>query len=235
MGYSKGRSNPWERAATDPNFFRRGGDTPPVSDYSGVYGSGVGLQGAMGAMNFLSWNCRGVGKNLDSNKMEYLAKLIYSTHAKVIFVSETLASKYTPVDLANRFPIQDSFVVPAEDHAGGLWIMWSDEMQVTIVSANQNVVLAFVVNTATSFTFSLVCVYGDPHHRRTKEIWSQIEDFVMSCPRKPVYCMGDLNNIMFPYEKSTPWNINYHRMQNFMYLVKRCGFIDMGYNGPAYT
>jgi hypothetical protein len=92
-------------------------------------------------MNMISWNPRGVGKTLGSNKMEYLSKLISSTHAKVIFVSETLSSKFNSHDLANRFPIHDSFVVPAEDRAGGLWVMWSDEMEMSIVFASQNLVL----------------------------------------------------------------------------------------------
>ena len=82
----------------------------------------------------------------------------------------------------------------------GLWVMWSDEMQLSIVFASQNLVLASVVNTTTRFAFSLVCVHGDPHHLRTKEIWIKIESFVASSPGKPVYCMGDLNNIMFPCE-----------------------------------
>lgn len=50
----------------------------------------------------------------------------------------------------------------------------ADDIDIDIVYSSQNLLCASVVNTSTSFSFFLVCVYGDPHHRRTKDIWSQI-------------------------------------------------------------
>ena len=42
------------------------------------------------AMKFIGWNCRGKGKSLrNSNKMEFLAKMINSTAAQITFISET--------------------------------------------------------------------------------------------------------------------------------------------------
>lgn len=199
-----------------------------------VVDTGAG-QGTIDGMNLICWNCRGVGRTLSSNKMQYLAKLMSSTKATITFVSETLSSKINSHDLVNRFPICDSFVVPAEGHAGGLWIMWADDIKLEITHSNQHVVLASVVNTTTSFSFSLICVYGDPHHRKTKDIWKLIDEFVSSSPGKPVYCMGDFNDILYPMEKNGPIVSNHHRMVNFSNHVKRCGLIDMGYHGPAFT
>lgn len=46
--------------------------------------------------------------------------------------------------------------------------------------------------------------------------------------------MGDLNDILYDEDKSSP-NVNKYRMHAFRALVKQCGFIDLGYSGPAYT
>ncbi|PNT77856.1 hypothetical protein BRADI_1g69641v3, partial [Brachypodium distachyon] len=46
--------------------------------------------------------------------------------------------------------------------------------------------------------------------------------------------MGDLNNVMNPDEKSSS-NINASRIQCFNHFVKRCGLVDLAFNGPAYT
>lgn len=197
-------------------------------------GSGAG-QGTAVALNLICWNCRGVGRTLGSNKMQYLANLMSSTNAKVTFISETHSSKISSYDLVNRFPIHDSFVVPAEGRAGGLWLMWADDIRLDITYSSQNVVLASVVNTSFNFSFSLVCVYGDPYHRKARDIWRLIEDFVSSSPGKPVYCMGDFNEILNPMEKDSYVLSNHHRMANFSIHVKRCGLIDMGYHGPAFT
>lgn len=73
----------------------------------------------------------------------------------------------------------------------------------------------------------LVCVYGDPHHRNTKEIWKSIDDFVSSTLGKHVYFMGDFNDILNPSEKKSNVVLDHHRMASFSNHVKRCGLIDM--------
>lgn len=47
--------------------------------------------------------------------------------------------------------------------------------------------------------------------------------------------MGDLNEIMHASEKCGPKSANLSRIRDFCYWVKQCGFIDLGFNGPAYT
>jgi hypothetical protein len=47
--------------------------------------------------------------------------------------------------------------------------------------------------------------------------------------------MGDLNNLMHASEKLGPTSADINRINKFCSYVKQCGFIDLGYNGPAYT
>ena len=58
--------------------------------------------------------------------------------------------------------------------------MCMDVIKLHIIHSRQNVVIAPVVNTSTSFSFSLVCVYGDPYYRKNKDLWKLIEHFVAS-------------------------------------------------------
>ena len=48
-------------------------------------------------------------------------------------------------------------------------------------------------------------------------------------------CMGDLNELMHANEKLGPSCADVNRISAFCAYVKQCGFIDLGYNGPAYT
>ena len=152
-------------------------------------------------MSLLSWNCRGSGGSLRSRKMQHLARLMSSTHAQVTFVSETRTSRIHASQLSNHFQVSDSFVVPAVGLSGGLWVMWTDDVDVNIVSSSHYYVLAFVVNRATAVSFNLVCMYGDPHHQHTNDIWHDVEAFVVQSQDSPTLCIGDLNNIMHPNEK----------------------------------
>jgi hypothetical protein len=189
----------------------------------------------MGAMKMIGWNCQGKGRNLNSSKkMEFLAKLMYSTGAQVIFISETRSSKCTTMQLNNRFNIADSFVVPSNGLSGGLWLLWTDKVHVDVKFSNHHIILATVVNIANRMEFALACVYGDPHHRQTGVIWNHVLNFVHDNLGKPMACMGDLNNIMCDLD-TTSANVNLHRMRTFNGYVKQCGLFDLGFSGPAYT
>jgi hypothetical protein len=78
-------------------------------------------------------------------------------------------------------------------------------------------------------------MYGDPHHRLTDVIWGHVQNFVALNPSTPFFCMGDMNELMHAYDKIGPSAADFHRMNSFCTHVKRCGFVDLGYDGPAYT
>lgn len=113
--------------------------------------------------------------------------------------------------------------------------MWKDEVDLTIIKDSHHLILAKGVFRNSSKTFNLVCMYGDPHHVKTTSIWQEVAGFMQENPNIPTFCMGDLNNIMHMNEKSGPNPVNAERIRNFSCLVKDCGFIDLGYSGPAYT
>jgi hypothetical protein len=72
-------------------------------------------------MRALGWKCQGMGKDLGSNKMIYLARMIHAAKPQVIFVSEIKSSKIKSDDLNARFNMSNSFVVPSRRRSGGLW------------------------------------------------------------------------------------------------------------------
>lgn len=186
-------------------------------------------------MTFLAWNCRVSGGSLSSSKMIHLARLLSSTKSQVCFISETRNSSITRTSLVNRFNASDALVVPAVGQSGGLWLLWKHDFNITIVDQSHNYIFALCNNNLDQKQFGLVCLYGDPHHQNTSTIWSQVLDFVVTNTSLPMFCMGDLNDIMHPYEKSGPSRPDLNRINAFCDHVKQCGFIDLGYNGPAYT
>lgn len=175
-----------------------------------------------------------MGRDLRSAKMCHLARMVDSTKAQVIFVSEIKSSKVKPADLTMRFNMKDSFVVPSRKRAGGLWLMWTDDLQVTVHSYSFYLILATVTIRATNLKFGLICIYGDPYHPQTNLIWEQVASFVYDNYNLPMLCMGDMNDMLYDTDKSSPI-INRTRINAFQSLVKMCGFFDLGYSGPAYT
>lgn len=58
---------------------------------------------------------------------------------------------------------------------------------------------------------------------------------MFSSSQKLVYCIVDFNVIVNHSKKNSSTVSNHCRMASFSNHVKRCGLIDMGYNGPAFT
>jgi hypothetical protein len=90
--------------------------------------------------------------------------MISATNPQVIFISETKNSKITAPQVSAHFGMHDSIVVPAKGRAGGLWMMWADDVEVTIQLTSFYLVLAVAKDKAKNLQFGLICIYGDPYH-----------------------------------------------------------------------
>jgi endonuclease/exonuclease/phosphatase family metal-dependent hydrolase len=167
--------------------------------------------------------------------MVHLARLLSSTKSQVCFISKTRNSSITRASLINRFNAYNAFVVPALGQSGGLWLIWNDQVNVNIVDHSHHYIFVLCDSKLTSKQFALVCIYGDPHHRVTNAIWDKVLHFVVDNSTLPTICMGDMNEIMHPREKSGPGTPDMHCINVFCDHVKQCGLIDLGYSGLAYT
>ena len=87
-------------------------------------------------MSLLAWNCRGSGGNLRSSTMVHLSCLLQSTKAQVCFISETRNSSISKTSILNRFNLNDAFIVPSQGQSGGLWLLWNDEVDITVVESS---------------------------------------------------------------------------------------------------
>lgn len=84
-------------------------------------------------------------------------------------------------------------------------------------------ILTSVVNLASSVAFALVCIYGNPYHRDTSQIWDRITSFVYDNQGSPILCMGDFNDLLYDIDRSSP-NVNRYHMHAFCTIVKQCVF-----------
>uniref|UniRef100_A0ACD5YJ22 Uncharacterized protein n=1 Tax=Avena sativa TaxID=4498 RepID=A0ACD5YJ22_AVESA len=113
-------------------------------------------------------------------------------------------------------------------------MMWLNDVDVSVHLASLNLVLSIVTDRSKNQKFGLVCIYGDPYHRTTSSIWQNVAHFVYYNGNLPVLCIGDMNDLLYDSDKSSP-NINRSRMFAFRSLIKNCGLFDIGFSGPAYT
>ncbi|WVZ80053.1 hypothetical protein U9M48_027564 [Paspalum notatum var. saurae] len=153
-------------------------------------GNGASLQGAAGAMRLLAWNCRGSGGGLCSPTMNHLVRICVSTKAKLIFISETRKQKVNSKNLKSKLCFDHAHIVPSIGLSGGLWLLWKDEFDLKVIISSPNYILDKSVHQPSATSFTLVCIYGDPHHSRTDVIWQDVLNFIENYPQQTCFDCG---------------------------------------------
>jgi hypothetical protein len=97
-------------------------------------------------MTHLAWNCRGSGEYLRSSTRLHLARLLNSIKPHVCFLSKTITTCITKNAIKNHFNYKDAFVVPSQGQSGGLWLIWNDGIDLTIVDHNHHFIFALCTN-----------------------------------------------------------------------------------------
>jgi hypothetical protein len=74
--------------------------------------------------------------------MTHLSHLLVSKRPHVFFILETQNSNITKTAIKNHFNLSDAFVFPSQGQSGGFWLMWNDEINVTIIDHHHHYIFA---------------------------------------------------------------------------------------------
>ena len=86
-------------------------------------------------MSILCWNCRGLGNPRAVGTLRFLRR---TRRPRLLFLSETLASKEEMEVLRLSLRYGGCFTVANQGHSGGLALLWEDELQVSLLSFSKN-------------------------------------------------------------------------------------------------
>lgn len=182
-------------------------------------------------MSLLSWNCRGSG---GSSTIPILRRYLRSTGAAIAFISETKCSAVKARRRIARLPLTNAEIVPSRGRGGGLWLLWADEISVTILQSSLNFIVAKIKIGPMAQPWLLFAVYGDCNDRKNDEIWNTLSRYVIDSGL-PVCAIGDFNCITDIQEKEGGSEVLKAKHKKFRSFLQVAGLVDLGHNGPAYT
>lgn len=84
-------------------------------------------------MNILSYNCRGLGNHRVVGRLN---KLLRKEGLELVFLMETKRSVVEMVSVNTKLQFPNTYFVDSVGHAGGLGLLWSDIVEVIIMSAS---------------------------------------------------------------------------------------------------
>ncbi|KAL5570762.1 hypothetical protein UlMin_020359 [Ulmus minor] len=120
-----------------------------------------------------------------------------------------------------------------EGRSGGLCLCWSTSADVQLLSSSKGHI-DVIVMTHNSLSWRFTGLYGNPDSSLRTHSWDLLK-FLGDFHSLPWLCGGDLNEILFEYEKSGGGNKAPFLMQNFRECLDHCGLADLGYRGPHFT
>lgn len=144
-------------------------------------------------MNLLSWNCHGS----EGATILTLNRYLHATRAHLAFISETKCNEARARSRISRLPLSHSKIIPSTGRSGGLWLLWLDDISITMLERSFYFLFIRVDFLLGSWILGLI--YGDPHHYVTDYIWNRILHYSQS--HLPLCLVGDFNSILMNCDK----------------------------------
>lgn len=125
-------------------------------------------------MSCLSWNCRALG-NLRA--VHVLQRLISNKDPTVVFLRETKSNVAHMERLMRKLNFDRSFTVASRGRSGGLYVLWKDEINLSLRTYSQNHIDMDVGGLGDVDYWCITFFYGFPAvHDRAKS-WQLITRF----------------------------------------------------------
>ena len=181
-------------------------------------------------MSCLAWNCRGLG---NPQTVHELSIMMRKKDPIVLFLSETKLDENQLEVLRCQWRFRGKFVVPSRGQSGGLVMYWSGCMGVSISSYSLHHIDA-VLDYQSPNAWRFTGFYGSPTMEGKATAWSILRT-LQTHHTLPWLCASDFNELLSGSEKWGRRPRLEHQMSQFRQVVDDCGFMDLGFTGPAYT
>ncbi|XP_042950057.1 uncharacterized protein LOC122282168 [Carya illinoinensis] len=182
-------------------------------------------------MNFLVWNCRGLGNPRTVRELRLMVK---EKDPRVIFLSETKSRRTKVETVRNRLGFECSFVVDSIGRSGGLVMMWKQEVCVELHTFSNNHISLTITVEEGAIPWRVTGFYGNPVVEKRRESWELLK-LLKPVNNGPWLCMGDFNEILCNEEKEGAASRPFSQMERFREALYECDLVDLGYIGAKYT
>lgn len=128
-------------------------------------------------MNVFSWNCRG---SEGAATIPTLQLYLWCTGAKLAFISKTNCLKDIAEGKIGRLLLQNATIIPSKGRGGGLWLLWSDEISVSILESLCFLIVTKIKKYSLSEPWILLCVYGDNTDKANQYVWERMVHYIQN-------------------------------------------------------
>lgn len=143
-------------------------------------------------MKILTWNCQELGNSLT---IQELRVLVAQERPNLVFLMET-KNKKTMVDKIRRqLKFQHMFIEQLIGIAGGLVLMWNENVDVKINSSSKEHMDVESKDPSSGHIMRVTFMHASTNFKERLLLWQKVRD-IHSINQLPWLCMVDFNEIL---------------------------------------
>ncbi|XP_028073297.1 uncharacterized protein LOC114275455 [Camellia sinensis] len=182
-------------------------------------------------MNVVCWNCRGLGNPRSVRSLQFLLK---REVPGLVFLMETKLDSKHMEGIRQKLGFCGGFYVNRVGLAGGLALLWTEGIQVSVKSYSVGHIDVFVDAGLGEQSWRFTGFYGHPEMAQRKTSWELLRK-LSTCFQMPWLCAGDFNEILFSREKCGVMGRSPSKMEHFRNVIADAHLADLGFVGPIFT
>ncbi|KAJ8762937.1 hypothetical protein K2173_023066 [Erythroxylum novogranatense] len=166
----------------------------------------------------------------DKHIKEYYSEF----HPDIVTLVETRISSHTANLVISKLNFSRSHKVEARGFAGGIWIVWNDNIELEVLQNHPQFIHCRVKKRPAAHWVFVSFVYGSPQKSIRKLLWAEL--LTIACTMStPWLLAGDFNAILCRAEKKGSISLTYGGDPDFQNFIFSAGLHDMGFMGPQFT
>ncbi|GLU10723.1 hypothetical protein SLE2022_275090 [Rubroshorea leprosula] len=181
-------------------------------------------------MSILCWNCRGLG---NPRAVRSLIELVGLKKPAVVFLCETLLDGRGMDRIRQRLRFHNCFTVDKIGRSGGLVMLWTSEVSLSLLSYSTNHI-DMEVEGMGGCKWRLTGYYGCPERHRRRRSWALLRELA-SRSLLPWLICGDFNDILRQDEKVGGDAQPEWLLAGFNDAIEACSLTELRMVGGSFT
>lgn len=178
-------------------------------------------------MSIIDWNCSGLGS---TSVVRILANEVRARDPLLVFLAETKASVSRIKGIKSKLDFTQGIVVPSDGRSDRLALLWKEGANVSFKSCSNSHIDVVVREDSSSRPWRATGFYSQLETEKRFISWQLLETLSSQCDM-PWIVLGDFNEIMHPFEKSSGSEREVKQMEGFKVCLEQCGLTDFGFVG----
>ena len=182
-------------------------------------------------MSIFSWNCQGVA---NPKFISTLKSFLHEFKPHVVILVEPRISGAQAEYAIKKIGYPYSHRVDALGFSGGIWLLWSSHVNVTIAQSHHQFIHAEIKWVKHGKSTFLTAVYGSPSPSTRERLWYDLSG-LMSNTSGNWLLAGDFNAVLTSQERRGGRSSQCKGNKSFISFVESHSLVDLGFSGPQFT